>query len=173
MHRGQPLGLCPLAHGGKQAGTQGFGRQSRTAQQPRAAGWRERYGAQQLRKVLEPVLLEGARPGEIEHELAPGMGLAIERCGRGQSMRVKQGQVLRGPAAAGSGAAAVFERGQEFMTQERIVARQRVPLLGGYLGDAREDSALHYAAATGICSRYLSASSAAMQPEPAEVMAWR
>ena len=47
---------------------------------------------------------------------------------------------LRLPAGAGTGAAGVGERSEEFMTQERIAAREGVPLRRGDAGERVGDA---------------------------------
>ena len=47
-------------------------------QQPRAAHRREGHGRQQFRVVLEAMLRVGVGPGEIEHEFAARMRLAVQ-----------------------------------------------------------------------------------------------
>ena len=76
-----------------------------------------------------------------------------------------------------SGTAVRFEPGQEGMRGERMAAPvQRVPRGRGNLIQPAMEAELGHRRprrAYSCLSRNLSASSAAMQPEPAEVMAWR
>ena len=51
----------------------------RTQQQARGIDRRERHGQHQLGVVTPAVTLVCLRPGEVEHELAPGMRLAVHR----------------------------------------------------------------------------------------------
>src|ERR1700722_8072087 len=95
----------------------------------------------------------------------------------GASLSILYHQVLGGPAGAGHGAAAFLERQQEFVPQERLCrTRQRIPARRVDLRDAVEKPGTirgHACATRGLAtepasirSRYLSASSAAMQPVP-------
>src|SRR5947209_16842232 len=95
---------------------------------------------------MKTVLRVGIGPGEVEHELAPRMGLAKERHGTLRlAACILENQVLRCPAGPGRGAAAFFERQQEFMPQERLTGasraragRERIPARGIDLRDAGE-----------------------------------
>ena len=88
------------------------------------------------------------------------------------------------PSGARRGASGFLQRREEFVPQEGLRRpRQRVPAVRVDLRNAVEKSrraVSHAWAARGlacvsasICSRYLSASSAAMHPVPADVTAWR
>ncbi len=111
--------------------------------------------------------------------------MVLEPGGRGgqQALFVMQRENLRLPAVVWADAAGQFQSGEERVADERVATvMQRVPASGG---DGRD--AVQQLVAQRQCnlignvqepppsslSRYLSASSAAMQPEPAEVMACR
>ena len=128
MHRGAATVIHERAQRAEQSGLERRGAQIGARQQPRASRGRERHRAHQLRVVTQPTLLGGSRPGHVEHELAPGMILAIHRCRGREPLGVKQRQVLRRPTAARTGAAAELEGAQEFVTQEGVFTRERVPL---------------------------------------------
>src|SRR6185312_11971033 len=138
MYRGHTPLIGLAAHPLEQRRAQRSRRQIRPGQQPRAGGRREGHRAEELWIVGQAALLGGARPGEVEHELAPGMLLAIQRCGSGEAPRIEEQQVLGCPAGARAGATGVLEGVQEFMLQERIAAGQRIPLRRGDLADALE-----------------------------------
>src|ERR1700685_1544306 len=121
----------------------------------------------------------GAGPGEIEHKLAARMRFAEQRHrGREISRGIFQHEMLGLPAGARRGASGFFQRQEKFVPQKRLCAGgQRIPTLRINLRNAVEESRRpkrHAWAARGsawvsasIRSRYLSASSAAMQPVPA------
>src|SRR6185437_7369557 len=81
MYRGHTPLIGLAAHPLEQRRAQRSRRQIRPGQQPRAGGRREGHRADELWIVGQAALLGGARPGEVEHELAPGMLLAIQRRG--------------------------------------------------------------------------------------------
>ena len=110
---------------------------------PRAGHGRERHRRQEFRVVLDPVLRIRIRPGEIEHELAARMSLAIQRqCAHQPAAGVVRDQMLRRPSGPRRGAAGFLEREQEFMPQERLTlaAGECVPLGRVDLGDAPQES---------------------------------
>jgi len=108
---------------------------------------RERHRAQQLGVVAQAVALIGIGPGPVEHVLAPGMRLQVQRHRRHRRARcVSQQQVARGPAAARADAAGELERAQELVAQEglrlraaRAGSRQRIPLRGRHARQIVED----------------------------------
>ncbi len=70
----------------------------------------------------------GLCPAEVEYKLAPGMGLAVHRCGGQQPFTVEEREMRGNPARTAAHAAAVFQRGEEFMAQEgTLAARKPVP----------------------------------------------
>jgi hypothetical protein len=156
-------------------------------QQACAAHRCEGYRGEQFGVVIEAVLRIGIGPGEIEHEFAARMRLRIERHDpQRDTVCILEHEMPGRPTGAGHGAPGFFEREQELVPQERLrVTGQRIPALRLDGGDAgkkpRADRGLRHACAArrgfassaSSCSRYLSASSAAMQPVPADVMAWR
>jgi len=111
--------------------------------------------------------------------------MVLEPGGRGgeQSLFVVQCEDLRLPAVVRADAAGQFQSGEERVADERVAAiMQRVPALGGNRRDAGQQLVAQRQCnlirdvqepPPSSLSRYLSASSAAMQPEPAEVMACR
>ena len=85
---------------------------------------------------------------------------------------VLQREVAGIPAGVVPDAVGVLESGEEFVTQKRVaVTAERIPFPRIELIDALMNSALHHPPWTSSISRYRSASRAAMQPAPAEVMA--
>ena len=96
---------------------------------------------------------------------------------------VAQYEMTWQPAAVCADAARLLQRLEECVPQERIARRiERIPLSGRNVGDSLDDLRLRTHGAAGqadqcapasSCSRYLSASRAAMQPVPADVTAWR
>jgi hypothetical protein len=105
------------------------------------------------------------------------MRFAIQGQGGEQALAVFDDQVIRCPARSRTDTACSLEGEQEFMANEWIARqRQRIPSRRGDVIDASENARLHLyrlCFSASIWSRYLSASSAAMQPVPAEVIAWR
>src|SRR5579871_2013490 len=70
------------------------------------------------------------------------MFLAIHRCGGREPLGVKQRQVLWRPTAARTGAAAELEGAEEFVTQEGVFTRKRIPLRLRHLAEAAERAQL-------------------------------
>src|SRR5690242_7974546 len=111
------------------------------------------------------------------------MRLDESRCRGGEPARVAQSQVAWLPAAAASEAVRTLECSEELIAREGIVrGTERIPLRRVERPDAVVIFGLDHVAVRaplGSCgsaasvSRYRSASSAAMQPAPAEVIAWR
>ena len=109
------------------------------------------------------------------------MGLQVLRHGSDElaAARVAHDEVSRNPAGIDADAAGGFERVEERVLQERVAGTvERIPVVGVDLGDAADDlgfqrHGMSVGGAASTASRYLSASSAAMQPVPAEVTAWR
>ena len=103
----------------------------RVDQQARAAHGRERHRREELRVVLESVLRISIRPGEIEHELAARMALAIQRH---RAHQPPLGVRARSDAPASNrfrrGASGFLEREQEFMSQKGLCGApdERIPL---------------------------------------------
>ena len=112
-------------------------------QQAQAGDRRERYGRQQLGIVAaaRPAIALG--PAMIEHVLAVGMALHVERCCRHQAVAVLDDQVEGLPAGLVAHRLAGLERMQEGVAQERIAARdQRVPGTGVDGGDPGDRAGL-------------------------------
>ena len=151
----------------------------------RTANRSERHGGQQFRVVGQAVLRIGVGPGKIEDEFAARVRLAVQgHAALDFSFRILDHQVPRRPAGARYGAARLLERQEKFMAQEGLAFPQkRVPTGRIDLCDAVQKSraAMSHACRTrgstrgsaSARSKYLSASSAAMQPVPAEVTACR
>src|ERR1700723_106581 len=113
------------------------------------------------------------------------MRLEEQRQGSGgDPLGIIHDEMLRCPARAPRGASGLLQGQEKFVAQKRLRGPcQRIPALRVDLRDAVEKSRRskgHACAArnltwvsASIRSRYLSASSAAMHPVPAEVTAWR
>jgi hypothetical protein len=151
-------------------------------QEPRPGHRREWYGGELFRVVGQPGARIGLRPAPVEDELAPGMSLVVARHGAGDASRaVAQHEVARHPAGIAADATVALQCIEEGVRKERIPAGFEItPFRGRQVRDPTDDLR---ASAHGVrnvqsvqrsassCSRYLSASSAAMQPVPAEVTA--
>jgi hypothetical protein len=110
-------------------------------EQARPCGGRKRYSNRELRVVAPPEAVVSLRPGEIKHELAVGVALDESRRGGCQPPLVAQCDVGGVPAGAGTDAPGVLQRGQEFMSQERIaISSEGIPLPGVELIDAVMDT---------------------------------
>ncbi len=142
-------------------------------EQARTRGGRERNCDGELWIVTPPETGIGLRPREVENEFAVRMSLDECRYGRGKPRVVFDSEVARLPARAAADATGVLQRCEELMPQKRItLAAQRVPLVRMQRIDAFMDAAAHpLGFYVSRASRYLSASRAAMQPAPAEVIA--
>jgi len=107
-------------------------------QQARTGHGREGHGDQRLGVVGQAMLLIGARPGPVEHVLAVGMALDVQRAGGGQLVAVPQAREARRPARLGHGAAAGVQCGQVGVAHERrglgLLRQQGVPGGGGHVG---------------------------------------
>ena len=117
-------------------------------------------------------------PGKIKHELTVRVAFVEGGRGRGQPQLIGQGDVGRIPPRSGADAVGVFESSKEFVSQERVaISSQGIPLPRVELVDAVVGFGVSLLGQECFSisnpSRYLSASSAAMHPAPAEVMAWR
>ena len=111
-----------------------------TDQKARAGRRREGNGYGEFRVVAPADAGVSLGPREIKHELAIGVRFDEGRRGGGESGCVRQGDICRVPARAGTDTVRVLERGEEFMTQERVaVAPERVPLPWIELVDAVVD----------------------------------
>ncbi len=145
---------------------------------------REGHRRQQLRVVAQTLLRIGAGPGEIENELAARNAICGTAASRppespaeSSTTRCLGSQPVRGAAHPDSSSASRNSCRRNGCAR----AGQRIPTLRIDLRNAVEESRRpkrHAWAARGsawvsasIRSRYLSASSAAMQPVPAEVTA--
>jgi len=108
------------------------------AQQPITAHRRERHRAQQLRIIADAGALAGVGPGPVEYVFAVGMALAIQRqSGDQRALLVAQQPVFGPPTATPADAAALFECGQEGVTQEGLrIGKQRIPVFRGDFGEA-------------------------------------
>src|SRR4029450_5868624 len=111
-----------------------------SCQQAWAGRGSEGYRGHELGIVLKTATRIGLRPGEIEHELAPRVELAIERQRRTQSStQIGEHEMTRCPSAPLADTSLVLECRQEFVTQQQcIVAEQVVPLQRRDFVDAGE-----------------------------------
>ena len=142
-------------------------------QQARAARRGEGNGGDQLWVIIDAVALIGLGPGPVENKLAVGVGFDVAGAGADQLILVVYLENNRLPAP-GFETVVLLQRQQKIVLQERVVGGdQRVPCAGVYLADRADNAGLHETGAYSSPSRYFSASSAAMQPVPAEVTAWR
>ena len=99
----------------------------------RCEGHRDR----QLRVITASNPCVGLGPGEVENEFPIRVGFRERRDRPGQPVSVGQSEITRIPTRPGADAMGVLERGEEFMTQERIaVAPERIPLSRVELVDA-------------------------------------
>ncbi|KEH10136.1 hypothetical protein GY14_07590 [Delftia tsuruhatensis] len=130
MQGRQLLRLGPFAHGAHQGRTQ----QRRACQQPAARHRRERHGEHALGVVIQPMLGVGARPGKVEHVLAIGMRLGVDRAGGDQLAALPERDHAGGPTGLRHGAAAGFQRAQVLVAHEgggrSLRCQQRIPGLG-------------------------------------------
>lgn len=102
------------------------------AQQARTGDRGEGHPYQQLRVVADTGPLAGVGPAPVEHVFAVRVRLHIGRQRRAQPpLRIAQHAMSRAPAGSGRHAVAVFQRGQESMTQEWLGGRQQGVPLGG------------------------------------------
>ena len=154
-------------------------------QQPGPGHRRERHGGQQLRVIVEPGARVGLRPAPVEDELAPGMELQVlgDRADQ-PAIVVAQHEMTWQPAAVSADAAR-----DSSSVSRKACRRNGLPDGSSASHSAAETSAIllydlrlrtHGAAGragqcapASSCSRYLSASRAAMQPVPADVTACR
>jgi|HubBroStandDraft_5_1064220.scaffolds.fasta_scaffold25372_1 hypothetical protein len=149
-----------------------------TDEQARSGRRCEGYGDGELRVIAPADSGVSLCPGKIKHELAVGVALAEGGRRRRQSQLIGQGDVGRIPPRPGADTVGVLESRQEFVSQERVaISSQGIPLPRVELVDAVMGLGVSLLGqecfSTSNPSRYLSASSAAIQPAPAEVMAWR
>ncbi len=107
-------------------------------QQARSAHRRERDRGQQLGIVGNAVALVRIGPGPIEYVFPVGVLLHVHRHRRDQVRAQPQGQVLRHPAGAQADALRLLQCQQEGMAQERVLARESVPVLRGHFVHAVE-----------------------------------
>jgi hypothetical protein len=99
------------------------------------------------------------------------MTLLIERHCSAQFAILMQCQMARSPTSFRRRGTALLSGAQKCMLQEWvIVAEQCIPVVAGNVVDR---VVYGYFCQDTNASRYFSASSAAMQPAPAEVTAWR
>ena len=155
----------------------------RAHQQARPANGRKGHADDQFRVVVESAAGVGLGPGKIKDEFTEGMVLEPGGCGSQQALFIVQRENLRLPAIVRAGGAGQFQSGKERVADERVAAvMQRVPAPGGNRRDAGQQLVAQRQCnlirnvqepPPSSVSRYLSASSAAMQPEPAEVTACR
>ena len=102
------------------------------AQQARTGDRGEGHPYQQLRVVADTGPLAGVGPAPVEHVFAVRVRLHIGRQRRAQPpLQIAQHAMSRAPAGSGRHAVAVFQRGQESMTQEWLGGRQQGVPLGG------------------------------------------
>ncbi len=137
MRRGQLLRGDELLDGAGKSPADQRAVEARPHQQARAGGRGEGHAHRQFRVVRTAEVRVGLGPGEIEDELAVGMGLDEGRRGGRQPRIIVQGEVDRGPAGVWAHAPRVLESRQELMAQKRhLGALQRVPGLAVQLIDA-------------------------------------
>ena len=109
-------------------------------QQACARGGCKGNGYRELRVIAPADTRVRLGPCEIKHELAVGMGLDEGRRRGGQSVGVRERDVSRVPAGAGTDAVRVLERRKKLVSQERIaISPERVPLPRVELIDAVMD----------------------------------
>src|SRR5690606_16904847 len=98
-------------------------------EQPSSGRRRERDRRDELRVIAASGPLVRVRPAPVEHELAVGIVLEVERQRADEPSRVflRYDDMARFPGRARPDAARVLERGEELVAQERVAVRQRVP----------------------------------------------
>ena len=79
--------------------------------------------------------LVGVGPGPVEYILSVGVRLDEQRHRRRKARAALQQQELRLPAGSRAGAAAFNQGRKEFVADERIAARERVPFRGADAGE--------------------------------------
>ena len=140
-------------------------------EQPWTGDGRVGHRAQPFREILESMPFEGIRPRVVEHEFPVRVELQVPRRGGNQNVAFPQPDVAGRPAPVLAQAAGAFQPAQEGVRDEGIApVVQRIPVGSGDLGQRAMDARRRHQCPS---SRNFSASSAAMQPKPAEVMAWR
>ena len=130
VQRRQPL----IAHVLQQRLNQGRTGLRVHRQQARAGHGREGHGHQGLGVVVQAVLGISAGPSPVEHVLAVGVVLEVERAGRHQLGALPQRHELRLPASLSAGTGAAVQGSQVGVAHERAargaLGEQRVPSLG-------------------------------------------
>ena len=139
---------------------------------------------QQLRIVGHTVLVVGPRPGPVEHEFAVGIQLLITGSDCCQTRCIVNCQMVRFPSRVSGNDSAPLKAFQKGVAEQGVAAMvQLVPCGGADLGKGRVKPELEIgvradclilnqvAQLASTSSRNFSASSAAMQPKPADVMA--
>src|SRR5690606_18048391 len=108
-----------------------FGRDPGARQETPAGRGRERYGGHELGVVAPSGALPRVRPAPVEHELAPGVVLDVQRQRADQVARVVVGRKVAGlPGGVGPDRAAALERSQKLVAVKRVAAGERVPFGG-------------------------------------------
>ncbi len=176
------------------------GRNAGSDEQARPGHGRERHCRELLRVIVVAGAQVRLCPAPVEDELAPGMRLEILRHGGDEpaAAGVAHDEVGGNPAGVAADAAGGLEAVQERVPGERVAGGiERIPVARRDVRDPFDDFRLQghgygaeaeavtggapdragaprqWALPASSTSRYLSASSAAMQPVPAEVTAWR
>ena len=180
MSRRQLLQLGRLLHHLDQQRRDFAARHVLAHQQARTGDRRERHSSQQFGVIALTQLRQILPPALVKHELAPGVVLQVSGQGGQQAALIAHHPIGGLPTGASADTTTVFEGHQKFVAQERALrALQRVPLTGLDVIEAGQTLGFdrhivfQWPWPASSASRYLSASRAAMQPEPAEVMACR
>ena len=119
----------------------------RMGQQARSGHGRERDRADQLRIVATAGALVGLGPTPVEHELAVGVVAQVQRQRADEPAVLVREQVLRIPALWRQ-AIGRLQSVQETVQQERMIARQGVPVRGRDAGQRLDHEAID-----GLCRR--------------------
>src|SRR5690606_8386233 len=124
MHRGQLITLRQLDQlpGQQYAILQGV------SQQARAADGCKRDGTQELGVIVQPMALISLSPALIKHILAARMVLQIQGHGTTQRLSTMDQEVMWRPACLWNGAASFVQCRQKRMTEQQVMARERVPV---------------------------------------------